>query len=226
MALKKLKIKIPVNGHSDKDKAKMPIVDIEGDVVKQYNAASAAMKAAEDVMKDLRPEITEVGVGAVLEFNVGAPANPVASAKLVDATGASTLVSFTAKYSALGDTAKVENVENFFASLDGDVTDTDINHYVQETVQAKFNCKVFNDEVGVFSKLKYDKYRLALERVARELGDPCPLEVSKVLMPLEGFHAKRWAAFPSVELQMALAEVLPNVVTVKPIAPVDGAVAK
>lgn len=224
MALKKLKIKLPVGGRVEK--AKMPIVDIVGDVVKQYNAASAAKKAAEDVMEDLRPEIVEVGVGAVLENNVGAPGNPVASAKLVDETGASTMVSFTAKYSALGDASKVENLENFFSSLDGDVMDSDINHYVQETLLAKFDCKVFLDQVGVFSKLKYDKYRLAIERVARELADPCPLEVSKVLVPLEGFHEKRWAAFPDVELQKQLAEVLPNVVTVKPIAPVDGAVAK
>lgn len=216
--LKRIKVKAPSGQKASTD---MPIVDLDGDVVKAYNQASVDAKKAKDIMDDFRPEIVEAGVGAVIARNLENPATPVASARLVDSTGASVMVSFTSKYSSQAGAGQ-EAVEEFFSELSGTTSLVDINECVQETVKAKFDDSVFLDVTGVFSKTKYDKYRMALEKVARDLGDVCPLSVAKVLLPLDRFHAARWALFPSFGLQMKLAQVLPNTVVVKSIAPVDG----
>lgn len=213
MALKKLKVKMTAAVASKP--GDIPTVTIEGDLVKQYNKADAQMKAAKAVMDDLRPEILELGTTEIFKRSTDDPKNPTCTVKLQDEEAEVLRVQFTSKY---GKVADVEAAEELFEELtDADGKPVDINDFLQETVAAKFNCDVFNDTDGKFQQKVYDKFRMAIEKVARELGVPCPLETEKVVAVLPSLHEKRWSTFPDPAVQVRLSQVCPNTTQIVPV---------
>lgn len=210
----------------------IPIVKVEGDTMKRYNEAAQAMKEAEATLKDLRPILCAEALERIFGHNCDVNClQPLTSVKLQDVTydenlregdvgyeinGEVTRVSFTAKYNSC-DTASVEAV---FAEIATSAPERgiDINHYVAETLKADFDDKVFLDKDGNFDKAVYDKFRVAIERVARELNlrdaegmVNSPLKTKRVLHVKPDFHALRFKDFNPDE-NIRLTEVLPNTI--------------
>ena len=193
----------------------IPTVRIEGDLVKHYNVAAAQVEAGERLMKDLRPEILEIGLAEVFKRSCANPASPTPTVKLQDEQDDVLRVQFTARYGKVQDTDAVEDLCDSTKGPDG--KPVDINRFLQETVSAKFNCAVFNGADGKFSQRIYDKFRNALERVAAELDVPCPLETEKVVIPLTTFHDERFTLFPDPAAQLLLAKLCPNTNSIVPV---------
>lgn len=212
MGLKRIKADVP---DAPKEKDEIPVVDVEGTIIRDYNKADSDVKKAEAQLKELKPDILEQGIDEIFAKSCANPTKPVLTVKLRDTTGETLRVQFTAKYGvAVGD-----QVEAVFKSITR--SDSAINAHVEETVQGKFNCAVFNNAKGAFDEKKYNKYMEAISAVSRELGDACPLETFRVVKPKETFHLNRWTAFPKVEQQKQLSQVLPNVTSVVPIRVVE-----
>ncbi len=211
MSLKRLKVK---TSPARKSKDEIPVVAVSGDVVKQYNLADAQAKAAEAVQKDLRPEIIELGTDELFRLNTADPHNPITTVKLQDDENEVLRVQFTSRYKS----ANPEAVDEMFESLrTANGKSADINNYVQETVAAKFNSDVFNDAKGRFSQAKFDRYYVVLTKLARELGDECPLSTTSAVLPLDSFHKDRWSVFPTSDAQRKISEVLPNTIQIVPV---------
>jgi hypothetical protein len=213
MALKKLRVKMAAAPATKP--GEIPVVTIEGDLIKQYNSADGQAKAAKAVMEDLRPEILELGLREIFERSVAHPKEPSLTVKLQDEQAEVLRVQFTARYLQVAD---LEGAEELFGSLRGpDGKPVDINDYLQETVAAKFNCGVFLDTDGKFQQTVYDKFRTAIERVASQLKVPCPLETTKEVRPLPSLHEKRWEAFPDPVVQVNLTRICPNTTQIVPV---------
>jgi hypothetical protein len=210
MPLKDANVKV-TGPAKENGKDEMPVITVPAakgkHFVQIYNEAHADKKKAEQSMKETRPKLETPGVDEVFAQNCAHPLEPITSVKLTDGSGAVCRLSFTAKYGA----ADAEQVEAVF-----DATGKDINDYLVSTVAAKFDSKVFLDAEGNFSKTVYDKFRLAVERVAKELGVECPLSTAKVVIPKPDFHERRWKDF-TVQQQKDISAVLPNVVTLSPV---------
>lgn len=213
MALKKLKVKMASAPATKPGEA--PVIIIEGDLVEQYNKADAQEKAAKAVKEDLRPEILEIGCTEVYRRCIATPADPACTVKLQDERGEVLRVQFTSKYGVVPD---VDVADALFEELsDAEGNPVDINDFLEERVAATFNCDVFNGTDGKFSKAIYDKFRLAIERVAASLEVACPLETVKVVKPLPVLHEKRWTVFPDVEAQQKLTLACPNTTQIVPV---------
>lgn len=213
MALKRLKVKMT----QTQAKAGEPVcVVVAGDVVTRYNRADAAMKEAESQMKELRPEILELGTEEIFATSCRQPTDPVLTVKLEDEEGSRLRVQFTKRY---GPVVDVEAAEALFDGLrDRNGRKVDINDYVQETVVGKFNSKVFLDAEGNFDPKIYACFRKAIETVAAELHLPCPLTTEKVVVPKETFHLERFKLFGSAEAQRRLSALMPNTTQIVPLA--------
>lgn len=212
MALKKLKIKCVVAPQQKND---IPIIDISGDLVAQYLKADQQKKAAEEVIKDLRPELVEAGVHEILERSSAEPALPCLTVKLRDEVGEVVRVEFTKAYAAIADVAEVELL---FAGLrTQDNKPVDINAYVQESVVVSFSNKVFYDAKGVFLPRVYEAFRVAIVETALKQGVACPISTDKVVKPKEMFHEERFRAFPDTATQERFTALLPNTVRVVPV---------
>jgi hypothetical protein len=116
--------------------------------------------------------------------------------------GEVTRVSFTSRYN----NCDTEQVDATFASFDpvpdgkGGKVHRDINNYVVETIAAKFDDSVFMDAEGNFDLTAYNKFRLAIEKVAKDLGMvdaetgkvKSPLGTKRVLKVKPDFHERRF----------------------------------
>lgn len=204
----------------------IPIVPVEGDTMKRFNEAKARFKDAEEVIKELQPILHQTAMQYIFDHNCSrACTNQLTSVKLQDITtdeelpkndpkrvvhGEITRVSFTARYN----NCNADQVEAVFSTMKG----RNVNDYVTETLAASFDSKVFLDADGNFDKKVYDKFRVAIERVATELGlknedgsVKSPLTTQRVLVTKEGFHEQRFKDF-DVEENFVLAKVLPNTI--------------
>jgi hypothetical protein len=209
MALKRLKVKATEKKpNSDKE---IPEVLIEGNVIKRYNRASDAYKAAEARMKDLKPEILEVGCGEVFERTIADPLHPVLTVKLVDDTGEAVRVQYTKRYSAIPEAA-LEDVEGLFSDHN-----VDINTQLKETVVPAFNPSAFEDAKGNFDQKRYDAYTKAVAKVAEQFGDETPLTTAKVFAAKDCFHAERFVHFETVDAQWRIDKLVKNVTQVVPV---------
>lgn len=188
-----------------------------------YAKAVREKKICEAVIAENEPKVKGEALGHLFETNVSSPLNPVSTVRLVDKdtlnsdTPLAVRVSCTAKYSAVGN---AEAADVLFEEMGGD-----INDFLQQRVAAKFNDKIFisqiGDDKGEFSKRLYDMYRKAMEAVTAEAirknllpeGAACPLETYEVVSVREDFHVTRWSAFPTVEDQQRVSEVIKNTVT-------------
>jgi hypothetical protein len=212
-------------------KGDIPIIQVEGDTMKRFNEAKARIKDAEDVIKELEPVVKQTAMQHIFTNNCREDClNPLTSVKLQDLEvdeelpkndpnrlkpGEITRVSFTAKYNS----CNTEQVEMVIGGMKG----RNVNEYVTETLAATFDDSVFLDGDGNFDKTIYNKFRVAIERVATELGlkNPdgtvnTPLKTKRVLVTKEDFHERRFKDF-DVEENFLLAKVLPNTIQCAPV---------
>jgi hypothetical protein len=223
-------VKVTTAEVADK-KSEIPIVRFEGETMKKYNDAVAAMKEADGLIKELKPVIHQAAMQHIFTHNCAKTCvQQMTSVKLQDVTideakdegdperyilGEVTRVSFTAAYN----NCSAEQVEAAFQKMPG----RDVNDYVGETLAASFDDKVFLDAEGNFDQKVYDKFRVAVEKVARELGLKnadgsvnSPLKTKRVLIVKEEFHEKRFKDF-DVDENFTLAKVLPNTIQCVPV---------
>lgn len=213
MALKRLKVKLAAPSQTETDS--IPTICIEGDLMKQFIVADKQVKDGKALMEDLRPDILEIGLDAVFTRSCKRPTSPTTTVKIQDDEGEVVQFQFVNKYGAIPDTDAAD--ELFDTIVNGDGETVDINYFVQETVKATFSDKVFYDAEGNFTQAIYDKFRLAIGRVAKELGVDNPLETEKVVIPKAVFHEERFKTFPKAETQVRLFEVMPNQVRLVPV---------
>lgn len=209
MALKRLKIKLaqptPTEAGSE-----IPVVAIDGDLIKQYNEAADQVKRGEELMEDLRPDVMEIVLGQIFTRGCKHPATPPTSVKIQDDEGEVLMGSFTKKYKEIAD---VDAVEALFEEHN-----LDINTYVTEGVKASFDDKVFYDQDGNFLQDVYDDMRKAVQTVVtRRQLTKNPLETTKIVKVKEVFHGERFTLMPNVESQQQVFLAMPNQVTLKPV---------
>jgi len=224
-------IKTPV-ATAKKSKSEMPSVVIdtkvnvvtpdgivkEAQLLTEFNKARAAFKAAEAQVKDLEPQVKKAGVREWIKANVAnSPREVVTSIKLIDANGSETRLTGMDKYPMADSTplAALFEDDGPLSKTNGDEP-TDINDYVQFTLRASFNSKVFLNNAGDFDEKIYLLFKKAIDDVAAKLKVPSPIDAVKVLQPKPDFHQKRWGLFNVVQ-QVQLFDVLPNQVTLTPL---------
>jgi hypothetical protein len=219
-------------------KDEIPIVQMEGDTCKRFNEAKKAIKDAEAVIKELEKVVHEQAMTAIFAHNCDPNClQPLTSVKLQDVEvdeedetirkpGEVTRVSFTSRYNNC-DTAQVDATFANFAPVPdgkGGKVHRDINEYVVETIAAKFDDSVFMDAEGNFDLTAYNKFRMAIEKVAKELGMvdaesgkvKSPLGTKRVLKVKPDFHERRFRDFNEDE-NFTLASVLPNTIQCAPV---------
>lgn len=225
-SLKRLGANVKVTSTAEtKKKDEIPVVKVEGDMMKRFNEAKKQVKDAEAVIAELQPHVHQYAMEKIFEHNCAPNClKQLTSVKLQDYTvdedtqeetaGEVTRVSFTSRYNS----CDAEQVDAAFAEFSG----RDINEYVAETLKATFDDKVFLDADGNFDKKVYDKFRTAIERVARELGlknddgtVKSPLNTRRVLITKPDFHERRFRDFDAEE-NFTLAKVLPNTIQCTP----------
>jgi hypothetical protein len=204
-------------------KDEIPVVQIEGDICKRFNEAKMQIKNAEGVIKELEGTIHQRAMEQIFAHNCASEClQPITSVKLQDIAvdeddetirtpGEVTRVSFTARYNNC-DTAQVDAAFQAFSGRN-------INNYVVETIAAKFDDSVFMDEDGNFDLVAYNKFRIAIEKVAKDLGMvdkatgivKSPLGTKRVLKTKPDFHDRRFKDFDAEE-NFTLAKVLPNTI--------------
>lgn len=235
MALKRITNITETKTASSKDE--MPTFAVRGQAVSRFNQAVAAAKAAKAEQDAARVALLEVATQHLYEHNIDRPTSPATSIKLVqsnppvvvkgkakpvDGDGQVTRLSFQEKYSpADADTADAV----FTALLEANHSDKTVNDFLQETITASFDSKVFNaGPDGAFDQAVFDAYYKAIEEATDRLvrqghlakGARVPLSLTKKVLPLANFHHDRWSEFPSVEAQRRLTEVVPNTITLTP----------
>jgi len=205
MALKKLSNVVET---AKPTKESVPVITVENSAVTRFNQAKSQLKEAEAIVEELEPVIKQLGLKHIFKHNVEQPTAPWTSVKLEDKnTGEKCRVSATSAYVI----ANPDNVEQAFTALGKDSGD-----YAQFVTKSAFNDKVFI--VGnEFNQDVYAAYKSAIDAVTATLkaqgvlpsSAESPLSSKQVVMPKPDFHDKRWAAFPSVDDQMAIQKVLP-----------------
>jgi len=195
-------------------KSDIPLIRIKGDLIKRYNDTKERLDEAEATLKALRPFVLDEALPAIYAHNCDPNClAPVTSVKIEDAKEELACVQFQNRYSAIDP----EPAETFFEEAG-----VDINKYVAETLVASFDSTIFTDADGNFNKKVYDKFRLAIESVARDLKLQdkdgllrVPLSVRRVVKPRPAFHELRFKDFDQ-EQQVQITEVLPNTTAIKP----------
>jgi len=212
--LKKLRVKMTTSAPEANG---IPVVQIAGDLIAQYNKADQDQKAAKAVMDDIRPEILEIGHEEIFRRSCEQPLAPTLTVKLSDEGGEAVRVEFTKKYGVIANVAEVERLFEQAVDTPGNEA-LDINDFVQEAVTAKFDCAVFYDAEGNFQQKVYDAFRKAIEEVALRLRVNCPLETGKIVSPKDKFHTERFRLFGPKD-QVEITELIPNTTRVVPIRP-------
>ncbi len=205
---------VKTNEEKPKSKSDIPIIHVEGDLIKRYNDTKKTMDEAEAALKEMRPTVLDDALPAIYAHNCDPNClKPISSVKLEDDEGELACVQCQNSYSAVDP----EPVEALFEKLG-----VDINEYVAEKLVAKFDSSVFTDGDGNFDKKIYEKFRVAIEKAAFELKlrntDGTlrnPLSTARVVMPRPTFHERRFKDFPEGR-QADLSEVLPNKCLIKP----------
>jgi hypothetical protein len=219
-------------------KDEIPVVQMEGDTCKRFNEAKKQIKDAEAVIKELESVVHSHAMTAIFAHNCDPNClQSITSVKLQDIKvdeedetkrepGEVTRVSFTARYNNC-DTAQVDATFSNFPPVPdgkGGKVHRDINEYVVETIAAKFDDSVFMDAEGNFDLVAYNKFRLAIEKVAKDLGMidaetgkvKSPLGTKRVLKVKPDFHQRRFRDFNEDE-NFTLANVLPNTIQCAPV---------
>lgn len=206
MALKRVSSTLPAATTAKKNSH--PVKLIEGDSVRRYNAAYAASKEAEGILKLLRPEVEEIGLSFLTETNLKNPTNQVGTIKIKDASGAEIRVTSQDKYSAVD----ADGVSSLFENT----LKRDVNNYFTETIKASFDNSFFLKD-GEFDQAAFDALKIAVETVAKTLGKANPLTSKTVVSPKPGFHEKRYVDFNAAQ-NVVISSLVRNTVTMTPLA--------
>jgi hypothetical protein len=194
-------------------KGDIPLIHIENDYPTRYNEASAILKDAEQLMKDLKPIMLPDALAVLYQHNSNKPWDPIASVKLQDDSGEATRITFSSAYN----TTTVVAVELLFGQIKKkDGQKPDINTYLTRTMKAKFDDKVFLTPEGRFDQDKYEQIVMSLGLVCQDLGIPNPLSVEETVVPLPDFHSRRWMDFDA-DTNARITEVMPNTISFTPL---------
>ena len=212
-------------------KDEIPLYHLDGDTVKQLNAARAAKKEAENTCKLLEPQVRQEAMRVIFDENCSPETfSPLTSVKIQDMEwpteedleagrkeqkpGEVCRVSFTSKYNS----CDAEQLEAIFDRFKG----RDINDYVTETMEASFDSKVFLDANGDFRKDVFEAMRDAVAGVVKKFGvkgeDNQPfkaLTCKRVVIPKPDFHDRRRTDFNCEENHL-LTKALPNTIQIVP----------
>lgn len=222
-----------------------PVIKIPGRSVARFVEATAELKEQEAIQKEERAKLLKKAMAELFAYNVANPTNPATSIQLMqdqgkdEATGDDkdalpgdgnvVRLTFQNRYSACDASTADSLFEDLLAPSNKDRAKGEklsINNFMQETVSASFDSKVFNTgENGEFNQRVFDVYQKAIELATADLikkkmlpeGTKVPLAVGKKVLPLGNFHAERWTSFPSVGMQEQLFEVVANTVTLTPV---------
>jgi len=212
---KNLKVKKAAAGKSD-----IEVLNIEGNDVAQFCLAGEQEKAAKALKSELRPSVLELALPHIIQTNCAAKTEKerIKSVKLMDDTGSVLRVTFKSVYGAVDKAAAITAFEqlNALRKEDAMAEFADLGKYATETLVATFDSKVFLNDKGDFEKAKYDKYREAIERVSKALGQECPLASKDIVVVKDAFMEARWMDF-SADENAALSEVFTNTIDVVPV---------
>lgn len=187
-------------------KGEVLTVMVEDDYPTRFNEASSIMKAAEQLMKDLKPAMMPLALTNVFDQNSEKPWEPIASVAFQDPNANVTRISFTSKYA---DTT-AEIAEGLFGSIKTKTgAAPNVNDYMARTLVASFDSTVFQGADGKFDKARYDKIVAALEVVSKELNVKNPLSTVETVKPLPSFHTRRWNDFDKAT-NLKISKVLQN----------------
>lgn len=200
-----------------------PSFRLDGDLVSRFNKAVSDQKDAEARAGEVRTKLLEKGICHLYEHNIGHPTAPVKTVELTDKTGAAVRLTSQAKYSAANPDA-ADALFDALAKCHPEIK-IDINDYVQETVSASFDSKIFQDTDGRFNEKIYLAFSEAVERVTKELvtkkilpaGTVSPMKTTKKVVPLGNFDEQRYVLFDKIEEQNSIREVLQNTITLTPV---------
>jgi hypothetical protein len=211
-------------------KKEIPVVPINGDTVRRYNAAYDAFKDADATMKELRAELITKGLTYIFEHNIAHADSPdaqiqsvrlanVDSVRLTDPENqdmsAAEVLTVTWTKKALKMAKDV--VTNWFTTARNKAGSlVNLNKYTEYEIEATFNTAIFYDDKGRFSANRYNQVVDALKDVAEQLGAEHPLSCSKVLKPTEAAPSLRFQDF-NLRQNLALTAVMPTQVTIEPV---------
>lgn len=210
----------------------IPLVAIVGDKVARYNEAYRTLKNAEAVMTTLSGELVDAGVRAVFDNNckfANDPKAQLSSVKLFDVehkddkapedteSVPALMVTWTKKGKKM-DTAQVNATLKAMTDVNGKKVDANV--YAVMGVVASFDTKVFMGADGKFDQERYDMFVDAIDKVAKKLKVPCPLECSKELMVTANCHVDRFKNL-SLEDNLTMQRVMPTSVSLEPVVPVE-----
>jgi len=213
---KTLKVNRPADAKGD-----IEVLQIDGNEVAQFCLAGEQEKAAKALKGELRPAVLEVALPHIIETNCAAATakDRVKSVKLMDSTGSVLRVTFKSVYSAVDKEAALAAFDELNELRKQDSQEpvfADLGKYATETLVASFDSKAFLNDSGDFDKPKYDKYREAIEKVAKALGQQCPLTAKDVVVVKDAFDESRWTDF-TVDENKRLSEVFTNTIDVVPV---------
>ena len=186
-------------------------IAIAGDVAQRYAKALAAEKQAKRDKESAAADLKVIGLP--LYFNTAtavaqALGEVPSSVKVIDETGSIINLACKDVYSKVAP----EVAESLFERITkADGTRADINDYVHEIPQAKFDASGFTAPDGTFKEEEFKAFIEAAATVAARLGIPNPLSIANVVQPKDTFHARRFKDFDA-RTQAAISESLPNTV--------------
>lgn len=207
-----------------KSKNNVPVLAVNGGVVRQYAEASDAKEQAEATMLSTGSQLKQLALDYVLRHNVAKPATAIKSVNLiaVEDEGQDTdainrvQFSFTKKVSS-PDPDLLKGVFRSLKTKSGD--DAKWSDYLEWSISAQFDTSVFLSPVtGKFSSERYDRFVAALQAVCDEFGVDMPLACTKKLVPKDDFEDRRFTDF-DLDANSAILAALPNVVSLKAIRP-------
>lgn len=204
-----------------KAKPEIPVVRVEGDIVRRFNKAKAEIKLQEVVLDTLRQPLLEAGQDAVFTRNVASPEKTISSVILQEEEPPEGLpaeqVMFTwSTTTGKFDMDEVKEVLNAPGYAQPQVK-IDPNNYVGWAVVADFDTDIFRVD-GKFDKSRFDKVKEALDKVATELGADNPLTCYKSPVAIKEAHARRWRELTYTG-NVELAAVLPTTMKLEPVVP-------
>ena len=203
-------------------KKEIPVLPVDGDTVRRYNAAYDAFKDADATMKELRAELITRGLTHIFEHNIAHADSPDAQIQSVrlanicaDDQEEPEVLTVTWTKKALKMAKDV--VTNWFTTARNKAGSlVNLNKYTEYEIEAEFNTAIFYDARGKFSANRYNQVVDALKDVAEQLGAQPPLSCSKVLKPTEAAPSLRFQDF-NLRQNLALTTVMPTQVTIEPV---------
>lgn len=194
-----------------KKKADKPRIAVKGNSVQRYVEAVDALKTAEATKKQEQVVVFEAGVALLMKENLLNSSNPISSVEVTDETGAVAQVQFKDQYGVVD----ADVVSGVFDALQ-----LDVNEFVTEELEAKFDSTVFLVN-GEFNGKRYETFMNKIAEAAKELNVPNPMTIKKKVTAKQNFHTLRWRSIVRLDAQQAIQRVLPATVAGRKVKDAD-----